>query len=433
MNILFKDIIALTPNGVKEHCSVAVAGEKIVYVGEDPPPGDYERVYDGRERLLMPGFYNAHAHSPMTLMRGYGENMKLNDWLTERIFPFEELLTSEDVYFATLLAMAESLRYGIVSSSDMYFFCEDMARAVAESGAKANIARGIASDADEKDAHNLRGFREATQLYECYHGAENGRIRVDMALHAEYTSSPAVARALADFAVQRGARIQVHVSETRAEHEACKARHGGLTPVAYFDSLGLFRAKTTAAHCVWAEESDADILAARDATVASCPVSNLKLSSGVCDIPMFFARGVNMAIGTDGVASNNNLDMIEEMKFFALLTKERKNDPTCITPAQAIHAATRAGALAQGRDDCGCIEAGYRADLIVLDLSGPHMIPMYDARNNVVYAASGGDTILTMTDGTIVYEDGVFPFIDIERVKSEVARASERILGALHG
>jgi 5-methylthioadenosine/S-adenosylhomocysteine deaminase len=412
---------------------VAVRGERIVHVGAAPPAGAFDRVLDGRERLLAPGFCNAHAHSPMSLMRGYGENMALDDWLTKKIFPFEDRLSGEDVYWATLLSAAESLRYGIVSSTDMYSFCEDMVRAVSESGIKANIGRGIVSDPDEEDADGLERFREATRLYEQFHGAEEGRIRVDMSIHAEYTSSSAVARRVAEYAAEKGAHMHVHISETRAEHESCKGRRGGLTPVAYFDGLGLFGTRTTAAHCVWAEPGDMDILAARNATVASCPVSNLKLAGGVCDVPALFERGVNVAIGTDSVASNNSLDMSEEMKFFALLNKERKGDPTSITPAQTLRAATSAGALSQGRDDCGRVEAGFRADLVVFDVSGPHMHPVHDIRNNLIYSASGGDVALTMVDGRILYEAGRWTTIDTERVEAECARAVNRILGALHG
>jgi 5-methylthioadenosine/S-adenosylhomocysteine deaminase len=226
--------------------------------------------------------------------------------------------------------------------------------------------------------------------------------------------------------------MHVHVSETKAEHEGCKERRGGLTPVEYLGGLGLFDTAATAAHCVWVEEKDMAILEEKGVTVASCPVSNLKLASGVCDVPALMDRGVNVAIGTDSVASNNNLNMVEEMKFFALLNKERRGDPTCITPRQTVDAATVAGARSQGRNDCGRVEAGYRADLIVLDLGGPHMQPVHDLYNNLVYAASGGDVMLTVVDGKIVYEDGTWPTIDIERVKAEAGRATTRILGALH-
>jgi 5-methylthioadenosine/S-adenosylhomocysteine deaminase len=432
MSVLFENIAVLTRGTATERRFVAVDGDRIVYVGGERPTGDFTRVYDGRERLLMPGFYNAHAHSPMTLMRGYGENLTLNDWLTKKMFPFEDKLTGDDVYWSTLLAMAESVRYGIVSSTDMYFFCEDMICAIDEAGAKANIGRAIVSGQDDERIEDLVCFREAKDIYERYHEASGGRIRVDMSLHAEYTSTPTIVRQLAEYTAEIGARMHVHVSETTAENEGCKERHGGLTPTAYLNTLGLFDTKTTAAHCVWVDEEDMDILAEKGVTVASCPVSNLKLASGVCDIPALLERGINVAIGTDSVASNNNLNMVEEIKFFALLNKERKGDPTCITPHQTVDAATVVGAESQGRDDCGRIEEGCRADLIVMDLSGSHLHPVHDLYNNLVYAASGSDVTLTMIDGKVVYDDGTWPTIDIERVKAEAGRATRRILGALH-
>ncbi|MDR1952919.1 MAG: amidohydrolase [Clostridiales Family XIII bacterium] len=432
MSVLFEDIAVLSRGVAAERRFVAVDGDRIVYVGGERPIGEFTRVYDGREKLLMPGFYNAHAHSPMTLMRGYGENMALTDWLTKRIFPFEDKLTGEDVYRGTLLAMAESVRYGIVSSTDMYFFCEDMIRAIDDIGAKANVGRAVVSGQGDERIEDLACFREAKDVYERYHGAAGGRIRVDMSLHAEYTSTPTVVRQLAEYTAKTGTRMHVHVSETKSEHEGCMERHGGLTPTAYLNDLGIFDTETTAAHCVWVDERDMDILAEKGVTVASCPVSNLKLASGVCDIPALLGRGINVAIGTDSVASNNNLNMVEEMKFFALLNKERKGDPTCVTTRETVDAATVTGAESQGRDDCGRIEAGCRADLIVLDLSEPHLHPVHDLYNNLVYAASGSDVTITMIDGKVVYDDGTWPTIDIERVKAEADLATRRILGALH-
>jgi 5-methylthioadenosine/S-adenosylhomocysteine deaminase len=426
--MLFRNITILTPDGgAKEGAFVGVRGGTIDYVGDAPPPGDWGRKYDGAGKLLMPGFYNAHAHSPMTLMRGYGENLVLQEWLIARIFPFEANIYPEAVYHATLLAMAESFRYGVVSSSDAYFFAEEMARAVLESGAKANVARSLAGFDEDQDMYGMDSFKEAKRVFEEYDGAENGRVRIDMSLHMEETSTERLARQLAEYSAKIGARIQTHVSETQSEHEGCKERHGGRTPVAYFADLGLFDSPATAAHCVWVEREDMAIMNEKGVTVASCPVSNLKLASGVANVPALLDAGVSVAIGTDSVASNNSLNMIEEIKFFALLNKERREDPTLITPRQAIYAATRAGALSQGRDDCGLVKEGFRADLIVLDLSSPGMRPVFDLYNNVAYSASGGDVVLTMVDGKVVYESGEYPTIDVARAIYETERACAKI------
>ncbi|MDR1573073.1 MAG: amidohydrolase [Clostridiales Family XIII bacterium] len=429
--MLFKNIAVLCEG--ERICAngyVGVAGDRVAYVGNEAPSEDFGEVYEGAGRLLMPAFYNAHAHSPMTLLRGYGENLKLQDWLTTRIFPFEDKLTGEAVYWGTLLAVAESLRFGIVSTTDMYYFCEDMLRAFTESGAKVNISRGVTCFTDDA-IEDLVGFKEARRLFETYNEAADGRIKAEMSLHAEYTSTPKAAAGLAAYANATGAGMHVHISETEAEHAECKARRGGKTPVAYLASLGFFETRTTAAHCVHVTEEDMDILAEKGVTVASCPISNMKLSSGVCNVPRLLEKGVNVAIGTDGAASNNSLNFIEEMKFFALANKLARRDPTLVSPAETVRAATLGGAKSQGRTDCGRICVGAKADLIVLDLSVPNMRPVHDIVNNIVYSAAGSDVLLTVADGKVLYRDGEYKTIDIERVLFEADGATARILEAL--
>lgn len=377
----------------------------------------------------MTGFVNSHAHSPMTLMRGYGENLALQDWLGSKIFPFEAKLRDEDVYNGTLLAMAESIRFGIVSTTDMYYFSEAMIKAIIESGTKNNISRSI-TNFTGADLWSLEGALEMKSIFEKYNGAEHGRIRVDMSLHAEYTSDPATARALAEYTKEIGANMHVHVSETKFEHDACKEKYG-LTPTQYFAAQGLFDTRTTAAHCVWLEGEDFDIIKEKGVTVASNPVSNLKLASGVCNVPELLKRGINVAIGTDSVASNNSLNFIEEIKTFALASKMYYKDPTSVTPLEALRAATLGGAIGQGREDCGKLAVGCKADLIVLDTDQPHMKPVHNILNNIVYSASGSDVILTMVDGRVLYKDGDYKTIDIERAIFEVEKSTKRILGEL--
>lgn len=429
--MLFDNITILDENlEVREHMYVGTSGSLIEYIGENAPAEDFGDRYDGCGRLLMPAFYNAHAHSPMMMMRGYGENLSLSDWLNKRIFPFEDKLYYDAVYWSTLLAMAESVRFGIVSTSDMYYFCEDMARAVVESGTKANISRSITSFA-EGSVRDAQSFHEAEALFDNFHGADDGKILVDASVHAEYTNTETSIAEVADFAKERGINMHVHVSETKSEHEECMQRHGGRTPTKLLYDLGAFDVNSTAAHCVWVTDEDMDILAEKGVTVATNPVSNLKLASGVCNVPALLDKGINVAIGTDSVASNNSLNFIEEMKFFALLNKERHGDPTCITPEETIHAATYAGALAQGRPDCGRIKAGNRADMIVLDISGPNMHPVHDMATNIVYSASGSDVVLTMCDGKVLYRDGVYTTIDVEKAIAETEAACADILSRL--
>ncbi|GAB1476036.1 amidohydrolase [Bacillota bacterium] len=429
--MLFKDITILDQDlCIKSSVYVGIAGRHIEYIGSSMPGKDYGRIYEGRGKLLMSGFFNSHAHTPMTLMRGYGENMTLQSWLNKRIFPFEALLTGDDVYYATLLGIAESLRFGIVSTTDMYYFCDRMADAFLESGAKANIGRGITCFNDD-DLYALPAYRESKELYEKYNESGEGRIKIDMSLHGEYTSTPKIISQLAEFTKSLGAQMHVHVSETADEHEGCKERHQGRTPVRYLADLGLLDSKTTAAHCVYIEEDDYRILKEKDVTVASNPVSNLKLASGVCNVPKLLKKGINVAIGTDSVSSNNSLNFVEEMKFFALVHKEKFRDPRLTTTRETLHAATRAGAIGQGRKDTGTLGEGFKADLIVLDISGPNMHPVHDLKNNIVYSASGSDVLMTMADGRVVYEEGNYPTLDMEKIRFETERSTERIIEAL--
>ena len=428
--MLFTNITILDENfQIRSGCYVAVDKDRITYIGSEMPEEYTGRVYDGSGKLLMSGFYNAHAHSPMSLMRGYGENLRLQDWLNKRIFPFEDKLDNEAVYYGTMLCMAESFRYGIVSTSDMYYFCDQMAQAVLDSGAKANISRSVANVTHIPPA-KLSSLKESEELYRRFHNTGNGRVKIDMSIHAEYTSDFDTVSALADFARSIDTINHVHVSETRQEHEECKQRHG-LTPAAYFEKAGLFDRPAIAAHCVYSTEEDLDIYKAKGVTVATNPVSNMKLASGICNVTRIINKGINLAIGTDSVASNNSLNFIEEIKLMALGCKASTLDPTAVTPEQALRAATLGGARAQGREDCGALKVGGKADIIVLDISGPHMHPVHNMVNNIVYSASGSDVVLTMVDGQVVYDNGEYPTLDIEKVIAEAEKSTKKILSSL--
>ncbi|MCL2638938.1 MAG: amidohydrolase [Oscillospiraceae bacterium] len=428
--MLFSNITIIDENfNVRPNMYVGVRGKEIAFIGDSKPSCDFGEIYDGANKLLMSAFYNCHAHTPMTLLRGYGENLGLQDWLETRIFPFENQLDGSAVYLGTMLGLAESVRFGIVSTTDMYNFCDDMVRAYTEAGLKCNIGRAILSFTDEELRETER-FRECESLFKNYHNSADERIKIDMSLHAEYTSNPKTVRQLAEYTKEIGARVHVHVSETKFEHEECKKRHG-LTPAAYLAEHGLLDSPTTAAHCVHLEDDDILIFKEKGVTVASCPISNLKLASGTCNVPKLKANGVNVAIGTDGCASNNSLNFIEEMKFFSLLHKGIFAEPAASSPRDTLYSATRAGALSQGRFNCGLLKEGFAADLIALDLSKPNMNPAHNLVNNVVYSACGGDIIMTMCDGKILYENGEYKTIDIEKIVFEAAKATENILKKL--
>ena len=428
--MLFKNITILDENfEIKQDMYVGTEGSRIEYIGDVQPEKDYGRCYDGRGKLLMNGFYNAHGHSPMTLMRGYGENMALQDWLNKKIFPFEDKLDSNAVYWGTMLSMAESLRFGIVSTSDMYYFMDDIVAATKESGMKGNISRSIVNF-DDGDVWKLPSMQEMKRTFEAYHNSEDERIKMDVSIHAEYTSNHLAVEAVSQYGKEVGARMHIHASETKSEHEACKEKYGK-TPIRYFADLGALDIPTTAAHCVWIEGEDFDILKEKGVTVAVNPVSNMKLASGVCNISELLKRGIKTAIGTDSVASNNSLNFFEEMKFFATAPKMMTGDPMAVTPAQTLYAATRGGALGQDRYDCGLMKVGFRADLIVIDIDKPNMYPVHNLLNNLVYSASGTDIVMTMVDGKVLYENGEYKTIDVSRTIKETEAAALKILSQL--
>lgn len=413
---------------------VVTQEDRIAYIGKERPCDEVyqaaDSVYDGRRKVLLPGFVNAHGHSPMCLMRGYGENLPLDAWLNTKIFPFEAKLYRKGVYWSTLLTMAESMRFGIVSTSDMYMFCDDMVRGISESGMKSNICHSV-TNIDGKKPEENESLKNMNDLILMYDGFENGRIITDACLHAEYTNDESTIRAVAEAAKEFDVRTQVHVAETRKETEGCKERHQGRSPVQYLSDLGLFDAPVTAAHCVWLDDKDREILHNKKATVAVNAISNLKLNSGICDVPALQKSGVSIAIGTDSVASNNSLDFFEEMKTLALLAKIKGGDGTIIRPEEVLYSATRAGALAQGREESGLIKEGFKADLTVVDMDVPNMQPIYDVRNNLVYSASGKDVRLTMVDGKVLYKDGEYCTVDVEKVMAETDAARKKILSEM--
>lgn len=429
--MLFENIGVIDPlDGYLKNGYVAVQGERIVYVGTERPAEDYGERYCGAGRVLMPALVNAHSHAAMTLLRGYGENMVLDDWLNKRVFPFEAQLTGEDIYNGAMLAFAEMLRFGTVSLTDMYFFGEDMARAVADSGVKCNMSIGV-TEFEGRGFYDIPSYQTTMTLVNRYHGTSGGRFLADLCVHGEYTSNETVVAQVAEVARETGLRVHIHMSETRAEHEACKQRRHGETPAMYFARLGLFDQPVTAAHCTWAEPADIDLMKRYGVTAACCPVSNMKLAGGFANVRRLLDSGINIALGTDGAASNNNLNLLEEVKLFATLYKGVSGDPTLVTPQQAIHAATLGGARSQGREDCGRIAPGFRADLIVLNTDVPHMHPVHDMITNVVFSAQGSDVCLTMADGRVLYRDGEYTTIDLERVIRQAEASTARVLAAL--
>lgn len=410
-------VIPMTGEGeVYYGCSVGIKDGVIEFVGDGNP--EAKETIDARGDIVMPGLVNAHAHTAMCVMRGYADDYSLQSWLFDKVFPVEARLDERAIVAGAVLGMAEMIRTGTTSFSDMYFCQPAVAKAADSIGMRANLCNAVIALGEDYDFEKDRAVIETRELLRKY--GNSGRIRADVSIHAEYTSSPAVWGRVHEWAKEYGVVTHIHLSETAKEHEEAKARHG-VTPAAAFDKFGIFDTKTLAAHGVWLEESDMELLAMRGVSVAHCPVSNLKLGSGVADIPAMMKAGVNVCLGTDGACSNNSLDLFEEIKLAALLAKGRSLDPTALPAYEALKMATVNGSAAQGRgDETGIIEEGRRADLIMIDASAPHMRPIYDPISAVVYSARGSDVRMTMVDGRILYMDGEFTTVDADAAIKEV-------------
>ena len=420
MKTLLKNVTLLSEYGFgSDRLHVLVENRKIASISKDLPQDITDTtVVECNGNLLIPAFYNTHCHAAMTLFRGYGEDLPLQRWLEERIFPAEDKLTHRSVLVATRLAIAEMLRNGIASFSDMYMFEDAVAEAVLESGIKANLSRSFVSfDPDMSIQKDFR-FAEFLSLANEYRNADDGRIKVDLSLHAEYTNVPRVCRDVSAYAKEQGYGMQIHLSETEKEHKECIGRHGK-TPTEFFLDTGVLDVPVTAAHCVWVSDSDIEILTQKGVSVAHNPVSNLKLGSGVMPLRKMLNAGVNVSLGTDGVASNNRLDLLREMQTAAILHKGVSRDPAITTAGEMLALATKNGALAQGRLDCGSVTEGNRADLVLINRSSLHNMPCYDDYAMLAYSADRADVLFTMVDGRILYQNGAYTSIDEERLRFE--------------
>ncbi len=419
MKTILKNVTLLPDTGYAgKTVHLVIENKRISEITEVLPDVTGAELVDGKGNLLIPAFYNTHCHAAMTLFRGYGEDLPLARWLEERIFPAEERLTYQSVLTATKWAIAEMLRGGVVSFSDMYMFEDAVAEAVLETGIKANLSRSLVSFDPNTDPAGDSRLKEGMELFRHYHNADDGRLRIDLSLHAEYTNVPHYCAYVGERTRALGVGMQLHLSETEKEHLECIARHGK-TPTRFFADLGVFDAPTTAAHCVWVNDEDIAILAEKGVSVAHNPVSNLKLGSGVMPLAKMRAAGVNVTLGTDGVASNNRLDLLREMQTAAILHKGISRDPAITHASEMLPMATRNGAVAQGRLDCGEIKIGNRADLILINRESVHNIPSYDDYALLTYSAERSDVLLTMSDGRILYRNGEYTSIDEERLRYE--------------
>ena len=429
MKTLFSDVTLLFEDGSSAENQYLVCKDKYIdYIGDKRPENvEYDRIIDCRGKMLMPGMYNTHAHVAMNAFRGFAEDLPLQNWLFDKIFPAEDLLTQDRVYNASMLAIAEQLKHGIVSFSDMYFFSEDTIKAVIESGIKANISRGISCFEPHMTPEKDYRFCESKELCKKYHGSHDGRIKIDMGLHAEYTLIPEVCEYVSDYAKTEGLGIQLHLSETFSEHEECIKKYGK-TPTRFFSDLGAFDVPATAAHCVAVDDDDIALLSQKHVNISHNPTSNLKLGSGIADIVKLDRAGLNISLGTDGAASNNTLDIRKEGMLASLLQKGIYKDPAIMPAEKIVSMITRNGASAQGRADCGRLSVGAKADLCLIDIDTENSTPMFSPASALLYTVDSSDVAMTVVDGNILYENGSFTTIDIEKIKAAANEDAEKLM-----
>ena len=424
MSVLFEHVTVLTMDGSRKplhNAFVAVEGEKIAYVGQTRPEGHYDRVVDGAGKVMLPGFVNAHTHLPMTLMRGYGGGHDLHSWLHDYIFPAEARLDGRAVAAGADLGLAEMIATGVTCVADMYMHTPVVADRVLKAGLSANLSCGgvyfgAAEDFAEDKCNDCRNQRVLTEQW---HGRNGGQIRVDASIHAEYTSNASLWRWMADYAQTHGLRMHAHTSETVSEHEGCLERNGK-TPIQTLDEYGVWENGGIAAHCVYTTGEDWALMKDKGISCVHNPWSNLKLGSGIAPTPAMKLAGVNVALGSDGMSSHNAADLFSDMKLAACLPCGAGRDPMAMGAWDALEMATVNGARALGRTDTGVIAPGYLADLILVDFSAPNLIPCHDPAESLVYSARPDNVAMNMARGQVIYENGVFLTIDLDRVRGEV-------------
>lgn len=431
MDILLKNAQVITLNNsdeVIEDCWLGIRGNKIEYIGAEQQGMEekYPKVIDCKGKTVMPGFVNAHNHAAMTMFRNYADDMKLMEWLFDKIFPLEDRLNDEAVYWASLLAMVEMIKSGTTTFADMYFFMDSTARAVDEAGMRAALSRGLQGDSGEEEPDYR--LKENLELFNSFNNSSNGRIKVMLGPHSVYTCSEGYLRKVLKKSRELGIPIQIHLSETKEEVKNCIEKYGA-SPVKYLDGIGLLGADTVAAHCVVVDAEDIDILAARGVNVVHNPGSNMKLASGIAPVLKMAERGINVCLGTDGASSNNNLDMLEELRMATYLQKVHNDDPTALPVNQVMRMATVRGAKALGFENVGMIEVGKAADLIILNTEKAHYYPKYNIKSAIVYSGSSADVETVIIDGNVVMEDGHLITLDEERILYKAQKWALKLTG----
>lgn len=421
------DVITLDDAGTVLHdTDIAIDGDTILAIGDVPEGFRPDEVIDGYNHVALPGLFNAHCHAAMTYERGWAEDLPFDRWLNEKIWVAEAALTPDDVYWGAALAACEMIRSGVVGFNDHYFYMDRVAEVVEESGMKAGLAWCVFGIGDDSEVGaNLEGTLDFIDRWQ---GRAGGRLRLLLGPHSPYVCPPDFLARVAEIAADRDLSVHLHVAESQEQVDNSLAAHGK-TPVAHLADLGIFDVPCIAAHCLYVSDEDLAILAEHDVTVAHTPITYMKLAMGVNDLSRFFERGIDVAIGTDGPASNADLDMFAAIRQTVILQKHAQRNPEAVRGDTALRMASQNGAWAVGFPTSGVLAAGRPADLILIDMDKPHLLPRHDLVANVVHSAKAADVTYVVVDGRWLYRKGELLTLDEAKIKAEAERGAFRLVG----
>lgn len=420
MKILIKGANVLQPDYSTDIADIAVENDKIAAVGNIPEGFVADHIIEGKDHFAVPGLVNAHTHASMTLLRSYADDMELMDWLNNKIWPLEAKMKEQDIRIGAQLALVEMIRTGTTAFADMYGpWMEIVADETIGAGIRGILSRGAIGFMPGA----MKTLEENVELFRNYHGSGDGRISVLLGVHAPYTCPPDFCQAAAKASVENGINVHIHMSETQAEIKEIQEKYGK-RPFKYIEDTGLFQRPSIAAHCVWLDDEDLAIMKKHQVTPVHNPGSNMKLASGVAPVPWLLAQGVQVALGTDGASSNNNLDMLEEVRLAAMLHKVKELDPLAVDAAQALRMGTEYGAKALWLDNVGKIEAGAKADIVLYDMRRPEWCPRHNLVSLLVYSANSSSADTMLCNGRIIMEKGELKTMDEEKILFEANKCA---------
>ena len=425
MDTLITNVTAVTMTPGSEvlfGVNIGITDGKIEFISKKVPEEMPKTIIEGTGMVAMPGLINCHTHLATSVLRCFTDDLTNKEAL-EALLQKEAKMDSRSAKAAALLSIAECLRFGVTSVSDLYYYPNATAQAVAESGIKANLALSSYRFIDENEEFDFETdeqCRELQRIVDKWHGYDNGRIKIDAGIYSEYTSNYPLWEALAGYASEKGLGLQLHLSETRNEVDSCLDRTG-MTPGELLACHRLFAVPATAAGCAHLTPEEAKMLGKKKASAVALPLSAAKNGQPCAPITDLVKAGMNVALGTDGAIQAGNLDMFEVMRGAAMSVRASKQDPSALPSSAALMMATFCGAQAQGRGaECGMLKEGMDADLVLVDFTAPHLMPCHNVLTGLVYAAKGGDVAMTMVRGNILYQNGKFPTIDLNAVVEEL-------------